>query len=306
MMPDRLEQLRQKVEADKERLRLQMEAQDNPDGSQKEEVPVDGSSVHQEASSDEGEDLLAFYTQKAAAMAQKPSNEAPAANDQLRDAMEMIKAMKAEIEALKATKATAPEPVDVELDSDFVEEFPDLAKQVKKAAGIAAAQAKRESDELRKMLEEVNSKIVANERQNVVSNHQKVLESQHPDLAEFYAGGKYAGALGAWAMQKPAEIQDAIRNPAGYSPEYVSFVLSQFKAEVLKTASGKPAPKKPASGDVALSVHSKATKIEPVNGPAPLSAKELADIRILAEKYKHDPAKLNELRERINATYGGH
>lgn len=305
MMPDRLEQLRQETEARKKAL---YESIAGPESGAEDVEGVSGTiptgeatETLVEASEAQEDDLLEAYNKKATELASKHVE--PPKNDQTAELMEMVRALKAELEEVKAKKVV--EPVDVVLDADFEEEFPDLAKQMKKAAGMAAAEAKREADALKRELEAIKGQFAAKEQDVEITKHQQVLQASHPDLPEFFTGGKYAAALGAWAMEQPVEFRDAIGNPLKYSPEYVSFVLGQFKAQVLKSAATKSEPKKPASGDVAISVHAKAPKIEPTTGPAPLTAQELASIHKMAEQFKHDPAKLKELRDRISASYGG-
>lgn len=223
-----------------------------------------------------------------------------------------IEALKAQIEELKAslTKPAAPAvpAPELDLDPDFEENYPDVARQMKALAAKIAAQAAAPVQAVTAQLEEQRKREAAELQKAEAARHFATVQAAHPDAGKFFAEDGLCDAIHAWAETKAPVVRDILINPPSRPAEDLIWVLNEFKREAGLANQQKPKAK-PVTGDLAIKTGSPTTPA-PVTDPDFFTEQELKNYDSLFNKAMaiRDPelrrAKLLELDKKLtNTTY---
>lgn len=213
----------------------------------------------------------------------------------------MIEEMQRKFEALETKLNERSRNVsldDFALDAEFEEEYPEIAKNAKKAAAFATAKALERVQSVEDQFKAILEARKVDESMTALQKHKMEVTKSHPDIDEFVEG-QYAEAFTFWANKpdKPAYFAQVVSNPLAFAPSDVSYVISQFKQEARIGAQKAATAKKPAPGDVAIGTKSKA-KVEVQKEDNTIATMSHAEYLQLLTQNKKNPARMQEI---INA-----
>jgi hypothetical protein len=198
--------------------------------------------------------------------------------------------------------------VELDPDDEVDSNYPDIARKIRATTSELEERIRREQDERIRKIEERNRQFeqASEESQKAVyaQSHFAQLKAIHPD-AEDFISDKLGPALVEWAKTQPEELMDAILNPLAHTPQYVGYVITQFKNVTRYTP---PSAKKPSLGDLATRVTS-STQVKQPDSDPDVFPKEFTEknldleMRKINNLYKTQPAVMNKAIDDLIAKY---
>jgi hypothetical protein len=212
------------------------------------------------------------------------------------------------LEKLIQGLANRPRAVELDPDDEVDANYPDISRKIKATASSLAETLRKENAEQLRLIDERTKKYEqdgeAGRREVYAQSHFAQLKGIHSD-AEDFLSEKLGPALVEWVKTQPSELQDAIINPLSHTPQYVGYVITQFKNATKYTP---PAAHKPSLGDLATRAIS-TTQVKPPDAepdvfPPNVTEKDInAQMRNLNNLFKRDPEKLDKVLEELIAKW---
>jgi len=210
---------------------------------------------------------------------------------------EKIASLEAKLNTLISSHNQATPTSDDDDNPEFVESFPEIAKENKKLREHILRLEKKLDDRLQP-IEETAKSAVEWRKQGEASlreeKHFAQVSQLQPDAHEFFTG-KYSKAFTAWARTLPSYKRSVLANPVNNAPEDIASFISDFKESTGMNAKQV----KPQSGDLATVINRTPVKTaQPDASPELLTPYEMRDIQrllaIAASKGGDEARKLNE------------
>ena len=218
---------------------------------------------------------------------------------------ERLARMEALLEKAVAQKSA---PVDFEPEDEFDTEYADVSRKIKQVTRLSEERIKADYEAKIRAIEERSRKSEAQmeeeSRRAYSDSHFAQVKAIHSDAEDFFSDDKLGPALVEWAKTQPNELYEAITNPLGHTPQYVAYVISQFKNVTRYTA---PQAKKPSLGDIAtkagIATQPRMPEVEAGIFKDSYTGKEFdADLLYLNNHY-NDPVERNKKMDELENKY---
>lgn len=224
-----------------------------------------------------------------------------------KDREDALAQLRNEIESLKQQQKAKPEPVEPDelVDEEFESNYPDIAaklRAIEKLAKERTSRAEAKAKELEDFLAKQKQEDEQRQATEYANRHYAETKKLIPDIDDFVNPDKLGTPLVAWGQSQPEYILDVINNPLAYRPADIAHVVNTFKASTGMIAGKPAATKKPSLGDIVTKATTAPPSIPEPQDTEYLSEEEFANIDDLMHRHAKDPAYLDAILKKYEAT----
>ena len=260
-------------------------------------VPVQEAGTNQEPTGPTPEELMAKYKEEAEQWKKRRKDAEKGLTEMGQERAELKKQvdeLRSQIESLKIQPTISTEsPLDWE-------GFDDIGNKVEQRLGLLKNEMETKLQETMRLLEQERQKAKDIEFRTKAEEHYAKVASVHPDASDFFNPEHEMNAvLLGWAQTQAPEYLEAVENPVGRSPQFVSRMLSELKRDIGMTKTKA----KPDLGDIA--VKKGATTVSPAAKQEVdvFTEEELAALPRLIANARGNQEALAAIEAKLDRTY---